>query len=161
MEHTKTWLKSSSSKRSALLALLFLELIAAIWFWHNESQHFAAKAFLTKLNGKYVLAWKDESDEINVIERTTLEDILRFSKEELGLKLGRNLGPEANLENVWKSSRLGGFVVHWKSEADSTLNQMTFYSDLEADFFMKAFRSGSYSRSILGHSILLVSALAP
>ncbi|MBI1861866.1 MAG: hypothetical protein HYR96_13210 [Deltaproteobacteria bacterium] len=151
----------NSRRRLALLLFLLVEVIAIGSMWTLTPQKRATRAFISKLRGEYILAWKDDLDAITVIHSASLDEILKYSQIDLGLHLARNMDSEGTLESVWITPRLGTFVVHWKSETEPQLNQMSFYNRSEADFFLKAFRSGSYTRSLLGHSILLVGSASP
>lgn len=144
------------TRRLALLLFLLAEVCIISWFWHRGPARKAVRAFLARQGNHFVLAWKDDLNEINVEHRHSLDELIRFSSVELGLRLGRNPGIKYTIESVWMTDRAGTYIVFWKNESDNLLNQMTFYSLGEAIFFAQAFRSGSYSQSILGHSVLLV-----
>lgn len=155
------WWKSGQSRRVLLLIVLLVEISAIVGALHQEPERRAAKAFIAKLKNEYVLAWKDDLDAVTIVHSPSLNEILTYSQSDLGLSLARNPGKEGVLESAWMTPRYGTFVVHWKSEADSELNQMSFYRKAEADVFLRALRAGSYSHSILGHSILLVRSATP
>lgn len=151
-------LNSLKTRRFALLSVLLLETMATAWFWHHPPERSAKRAFLTRHEDHYLLAVRNDLNEIDFIRRNTLEEILTVSREEFQLRIGRNSATGATLENVWMTDRRGAYIVFWKNELDERLNQMSFFSSREARFFADAFRSGGYSPSILGHSILLVGS---
>ena len=148
-------------RRTVLLSVLLLEIVFLMGA-NNPSPSRATRAFLTKQQDHFLLAWKDEFGAVDIVKMDSLNDTLAYAYQELGLQLGRNFDPRASIENVWMDHRSGTYVVLWKADSEDLLNQISFFNQSEAQFFARAFRSGAYSRSIVGHSVLLTAiSLSP
>lgn len=138
-----------------LLALLFVEVVTIRVLWSPlPEKRIAHRAFLTKQNDQYILAWRNGVGTVELVQMESLPEILRRANE-LQLSVAKNIDPGSSVESAWVSDRRGSYVLLWKTENDP-LYQMSFYRESDAQFFASAFRQGAYTRSILGHSVLMV-----
>ena len=138
----------------ALLVLLVAEVTFLCGWRSNEPR--AQVGYLVKMGSKYVVAYRDQRRNLLVSEYPTLDAALGFTEQTLDLERGVSVSPYNELEYTWLSSRQGAFVVQWKLAHFEPLLRLTFQSRTEAEFFHDAFRTGSYSRSPLGHAVLLM-----
>src|SRR5262249_26393263 len=100
--------------------------------------------------------WKDTDAKFDSVVYSDLKDAIRFADEELGLRRGRNLLDNAEIEYLSMNDRPAGYVVQWKVAQQPFLNQLTFNSQSEAKYFWDSIRDGSYSPSVFGHSLLFL-----
>jgi hypothetical protein len=144
------------TRRLVLLLILLVGVVAirVVMPWPVPR---ISVAFLTKQPNYYLVTWRDANGEVRFAEHAGLDETLGFIKDDLHLKVGRNMNSESELEHLWMQDRYGTFVLLWKHSYESLVHQLTFHNEQEAKFFATAFRKGAYSRSVLGHSILLVS----
>lgn len=143
------------SKVAVLLIVLAIEVAFAAYLW-RESKPGAVLGFLVKSGRLYHLVWKNENSGYETQEYASIEEALRFAREELLLKIGTNPVPQYELEHLWMQDRFGSYIVLWKTVGLDFLNQITFHKREDALFFANSFRRGGYSPSPYGHSVLLM-----
>lgn len=138
-----------------LLALLVVGEIALFSYVWGQTKTRASVGFLVKNGTAYILGWRETG---NLEEKSypNLAAALAAAGGELGLKFRRGGQEGTELENIWLDERPHGFIVFWKFEGSSFLNQMTFASRPDALYFAQAFRKGAYTPSPFGHAILFV-----
>lgn len=137
----------------AVVALLEALLVGVLW---ARSQPKAQIAYLMKVGGRYVLAWKDTDSRFDSVVYKDLNDAVRFADENLGLHRGHNFLESADVEYLSFNDRPTGYVVQWKVINQPFLNQLTFNSQTEARYFWSSIRGGSYAPSPFGHSLLFL-----
>jgi len=152
-------LKSKIEKKNRLGALVLVaafELMLGIFVWNHTKPRSVILGFLVKNGNSYVLAWKDEETGYESHSYPSLKDALQVAQGDLKLAPGHNPIIEQEVEHVWLDDRSGAYVLLWKTNNFSFLNQLTFQSHDDALFFENAFRRGSYTPSPFGHSVLFV-----
>lgn len=137
-----------------LLLLIGLEVALAHHFLPRSRVQYG---FLVKNGDLYVLIWKGEDNAFHSVSYPSLRGAVAFAGT-LDLETGRNPSMTDDLERIWMQDRAGSYVMFWKTLKMEYLNQLTFHRRADADFFMRAFQSGSYSTSPFGHSIFLHAA---
>jgi hypothetical protein len=136
------------------LVVVELLLVAFLQFTVPVASH----AFLIKNGKDYVVFWSEDGT-YDSRHYSELRKAIDFAKMELGLEQA----PSTNgmdIERLWIQDRFGAFVVMWKTFRFPYLNQLTFNRESDAKFFEAAFRSGAYSPSPFGHSVLLLPTAA-
>ena len=144
----------------ALVCVVALELVLGAYVW-QRSKPPAVLGFLIKNGSQFIVCWKDKMDGYERHEASSIDDALRFAREELKLSAAVNPFAEFELEHVWLQDRFGTTLVMWKTAGIDFLNQITFNRRSDAVFFASAFRQGSYSPSPFGHSVLLMPSKQP
>lgn len=114
----------------------------------------ASHAFLIKDGSSYAVYWSAEG-QYDFATYKDLRSALKFAHNSLGLSEGSSF-QGMDIERLWTQDRFGSFVVMWKTFRHPHLNQLTFSREADARFFETAFRTGSYTPSPFGHSILLL-----
>jgi hypothetical protein len=143
-----------------LLILISVEIACSAYMW-DQTQSEVTIGFLSKNGNQFVLGWRESGSQIQVTAWPSASLALRYAREKLHLTQGRSLRPDLALENVWTDKQFGNYVLLWKSESLPEIHQMSFQNYAEAETFADAFRSGSYTPSPVGHSILLVPMKKP
>jgi len=141
-------------RRNWLLLLLALELCGAYNLTHFVRKEISL-GFLVKNGSKFIVAWRDTEAGFQTRSYESVDEAMSFARKELKLIAARNPLVEHELEHVWLDNSSGGHMVVWKVLRFDFLNRLSFQNQGEAEFFLQAFRSGSYAPSIFGHSILL------
>lgn len=144
------------TRRKLLLVFLFVEviLLGSVAYTYRQSIP-PDSGFLVKNGDRYVIAWIESSKEYLYMDFGNLSEALNFAKNVLNLEAnGRNFGRHS-MEYIEIKDRFGAFVLVWKTAEIDFLNQLTFYSQNDAHYFLSAFKKGSYSTSPFGHSVIL------
>lgn len=147
------------NKIAALFAIIALEVVLGVHLW-ERSKPGAILGFLIKDGSQFTVAWKDPVTGYTSRSLGTIDEALKFAREELKLSEGTNPILEHELEHVWLQDRFGNYLVMWKTSYVPYLHQITFNRRSDALHFARAFRHGSYSPSPFGHSILLMPTRA-
>lgn len=148
----------SRTRRAKFLAVCFLVVFEVIVFLHaTQTPHNRAmRGYLIKSGTSYHVAWRDQDLRLDLRTYPTLVEALNFANKELKLGNGPNPKWDDAVEFLDVRERAGTYVVLWKTFKYEFLNQMTFYRQADAQFFLSAFRRGHYSPSPMGHSIPLL-----
>ncbi len=142
------------SRGLALILLIAVEgIIAFVLFTLPTNIPFG---YLIKTGPNYLVAWRDPDIGLQSRNFSVLLDALQFADESLNLHVKTGSRPDIELEYLDLQDRFGGFVLLWKTFQVDFLNQITFQRKSDALYFAHAFRSGAYSPSPFGHSVLLV-----
>lgn len=144
---------SQGRKLLYLAVLIALEITLVVHLWGQQNR--VPFGFLVKNGDVYVLIWKNDAHEYQTSIYPNLNEAMTYAINELNLQVGHNPLMEDELERLWVQDRQGVTVMFWKTSKLEYLNQMTFHRRAEADYYMKAFRTGSYTPSPFGHSIFL------
>ena len=155
MNLLRTRIEKKSHRFLVLCLLVALEFIFGAYLW-RKSKPEAILGFLTKNGDHFTIAWRDTLKGYESHDALSIEDAMRFAREELHLSAAVNPISEFELEHVWTQDRFGTYLVMWKTHSINFLNQITFNRRSDAMFFAAAFRQGSYSPSPFGHSVLLL-----
>jgi len=147
--------RSSPSRAVFLTLFIALEIVAGLHLW-NKSHNEATLGYLVKHGGAYVVAWKEKGSPYQFESHNSLERALAFAREELKLGEGLVVQPDLAMEHIWVDDRFGSYVLLWKTDRTPLLNQITFQSQSDVQFFANAFKRGSYTPSPFGHSIFLI-----
>jgi len=147
---------TKKQKLIALLVVLVVELIFIGYVW-VQSKPPPAFALLVKRGNSYLVAWKSDSG-YEKRNHDNLSDAIKFLNYELKLSRGKNPSVGGVLEHMWVQDRFGSYMLMWKTESLSYLNQISFNSRDDATFFANAFRAGSYAVTPFGHSVIFMPA---
>ncbi len=149
------YLKKAVPWKIALAVLLLSELVwvVVLFQMHKPGPHLG---FLVKDGARYILVWRTDEEGIQTRHEDSIDSAVSYARNSLNLKVGVNPIPEHELEYLSVVDRYGSVQVLWKTSRINFLNQITFHRSADARFFAKAFKSGAYSPSPFGHSILLV-----
>jgi len=151
----RTKIENRRHRLIAFLCIVGLEVVFGAFLW-QRSKPGAVLGFLVKNGNQFTVCWKDTMDGYDRHDVASIDDALRFAREELKLSAAVNPFAEFELEHVWLQDRFGTTLVMWKTAGIQFLNQITFNKRSDALFFASAFRQGSYSPSPFGHSVLLM-----
>lgn len=146
-------IKKNYGKLLVLLALLIIEgvLFATVSFQTKER---VSRAFLIKNGNSYVIAWLNEKNENSEVVLPSLDAAIKYAKTELSLFPATTF--QVELEHFWVQDRQGSYVLYWKTSQYNLLHHLTFNTLSDAKYFYEAFKTGAYSPSPYGHSLVLM-----
>lgn len=150
-------MKKSNLRSGLLLFCLLVINLLLVGYVKLESRVFAQKAFLSKHGEKFVIAYKDRDENVEMFSFNSLKQALEYLNVNLRVRVVPSLASlDYPIEHVWVRKDIGKSVLYWKFSGNEFLNKLTFQDERDAEFFAHAIRTGAYSPSPLGHSISLM-----
>ncbi len=150
-------MKKSNFKSGLIVLTLLAVNLVLVGYVKLESRIFAQKAFLSKHGDKFVIAYKDRDENVEMYSFEKLSQALEYLNVNLRVHVVPSLASlDYPIEYVWVRKDVGKTVLYWKFSGNEELNRITFHNEADAEFFANAIRSGAYSPSPLGHSISLM-----